>query len=102
MAMARFTEDTQLIRHALEYAIELYRELTDENGAPTLGTQNQTVNFILADPELSAAVADWGQTAKLDEATIEPPQRLAYDATYRRVSGFLLSVMKHQEFAARK
>ena len=88
--MARLTEDTKLIRHALEYAIELYRELTDENGAPTLGTQNQTVNFILADPKLSAAVADWGQTAKLDEATIEPPRRLAYDATYRQVSGFLL------------
>src|SRR6202011_2153819 len=29
--------------------IELYRELTAENGAPSLGTQNQVVEFILAD-----------------------------------------------------
>ena len=34
-------------------------ELTEENGAPTLGTQNQAVDFILADPELCRAVADW-------------------------------------------
>ena len=35
--MTQVTEDTALIRHALAYAIELYRELTDENGAPSLG-----------------------------------------------------------------
>ena len=90
----------QADRHALAYAIELYRELTEENGAPTLGTQNQAVDFILADPELSAAVADWGETANLDEATIEPPRRLPCDATYRQVSGFLLSVMKQPEFCS--
>jgi hypothetical protein len=45
------TEDVVLIRRALAYAIELYRELTGENGAPTLGTQNQIVDFILADPK---------------------------------------------------
>ena len=32
------------------YFIELYHELTVEDGAPTLGTQNQVVDFILADP----------------------------------------------------
>ena len=49
--MATTTEDTTLIGRALAYVIELYRELTVENGAPTLGTQNQIVDFILADPE---------------------------------------------------
>jgi len=52
------TENTKLIRQALAYVIELYRELTEENGAPTLGTQNQVVDFILADPELRRAVSD--------------------------------------------
>ena len=59
--MSAITEDTLLIRQALAYAIELYRELTEENGAPSLGTQNQVVEFILADPELRAAVAQWGR-----------------------------------------
>ena len=47
--MATTTEDTTLIGQALAYVIELYHELTSENGAPTLGTQNQIVDFILAD-----------------------------------------------------
>ena len=34
------TEDTALIRQAVAYVIGLFRELTEENGAPTLGTQN--------------------------------------------------------------
>jgi hypothetical protein len=59
--MSAITEDALLIRQALAYAIELYRELSEENGAPTLGTQNQVVDFILADPELRAAVAHWGR-----------------------------------------
>jgi len=52
------TGDTTLIRQALAYVIELYHELTEENGAPTLGIQNQVVDFILADPELRRAVSD--------------------------------------------
>ena len=52
-------EDAKLGAQALAYVIELYRELTVENGAPTLGTQNQVVDFIRADPELlSLSVAD--------------------------------------------
>jgi hypothetical protein len=54
--MATTTEDTTLIGRALAYMIELYRELTDENDAPTLGTQNQSVYFILTDLELREAV----------------------------------------------
>jgi hypothetical protein len=67
------TENTKLIRQALAYVIELYHELTEENGAPTLGTQNQVVDFILADPELSRAVSDWAQGVEIDEATTDPP-----------------------------
>jgi hypothetical protein len=67
--MPALTEDTVLIRRAIAYVIELYRELTAENGAPSLGTQNQVVEFILADPELREAVAQWGQAADPDEAT---------------------------------
>jgi len=59
--MPAITEDTVLIRQAMAYAIELYRELSEENGAPSLGTQNQVVDFILADPELRAAMADWAR-----------------------------------------
>ena len=48
----------------MAYVIELYRELTEENGAPSLGTQNQVVDFILADPELREAVARWARIAE--------------------------------------
>ena len=63
MAMALPVEDPKLRREALVYVIRLYDELTEENGAPTLGTQNQAVDFILADPELCRAVEAWAQTA---------------------------------------
>ncbi len=88
------TKDTALIRHALAYAIELYRELTDENGAPSLGTQNQTVDFILADPQLRAAIEAWARIAQTDEATTTPPHRLPSDDAHRRVAAFLRSVME--------
>lgn len=96
--MAALTEDTELIRRALAYAIELYRELTDENGAPTLGLQNQIVDFILADPELRQAVAQWGRTFESDEATTRPPRRLPYDAAYQRIRDFALSRMDQPVF----
>jgi hypothetical protein len=75
-------EDIGLRQAALAYIIELYRELTEENGAPTLGTQNQAVDFILADPERRRRVAEWAATSSVDEATTEPPQRLAQDTLY--------------------
>jgi hypothetical protein len=80
--MPAITEDIDLIRQAVAYAIELYRELSGENGAPSLGTQNQVVDFILADPELRAAVAHWGRYIETDEATTAPPRRLPCDAAY--------------------
>lgn len=96
--MTGLTQDTRLIEDAFEYVIELYRELSEENGAPSLGTQNQAVDFILADPELSRSVAGWARRARTDEATTAPPQRLPYDETYQRVAGFLRRVMETPVF----
>lgn len=50
--IAAVHEDTRLIEDALAYVTALYRELSQENGAPMLGTQNQVVDFILDDAEL--------------------------------------------------
>jgi hypothetical protein len=96
--MSAITEDTVLIRQALAYAIEVYRELSAENGAPSLGTQNQVVNFIQADPELRAAVAHWARLVETDEATTAPPRRLPCDAAYRRIRAYLQSIMGQPVF----
>ncbi|MGC2199812.1 MAG: hypothetical protein WA633_06635 [Stellaceae bacterium] len=92
------TEDTLLIRQAMAYVIELHRELTEENGAPTLGIQNQATEFILADPELCAAVSDWARNVDIDEATTWPPSRLPRDKAYRRIRTYLQSVMDQSVF----
>ena len=97
--MPAITEDTVLIRQALAYVIELYRELTEENGAPTLGTQNQVVDFILADPELRAAVARLGSHRR--DATRRRPRRrggLPCDAAYRRIRAYLEAIMEQPVF----
>lgn len=94
----RQTEDPRLLACADAYVIELYRELSEENGAPGSGTQNQAVDFILADPELRAAVARWCETARIDEASLAPRRRLPFDETYRRVSAYLRSVMETPVF----
>jgi hypothetical protein len=91
--MAAITEDTELIRKALAYAIELYRELTDENGAPTLGIQNQIVDFIVADTEQREAAIQWVVTVETDDATARPPRRSPFDAAYRRIRDFAQSLM---------
>ena len=96
--MAVLTEDTELAADALAYVIELYRELNGENGAPSLGTQNQAVEFILADPELSAAVARWAAHALIGEATTAPPQRLPRDAFYERARAFLEEIREPSAF----
>ena len=92
------TENTLLIRQALAYVIELYHELTEENGVPALGTQNQVVDFILADPELSRAVSDWAQGIEIDEATTDPPSHLPGDNSYQRISAYLQSGMNQPVF----
>jgi len=86
-------EDTKLGAQALAYVIELYRELTVENGAPTLGTQNQAVDFIRSDPELRRAVTAWAKAAQIDEATTAPRRRLPFDALYNQVRAFLERIM---------
>src|SRR5258705_9137771 len=100
VTMALPVEDPKLRRDALAYVIELYDELTAENGAPTLGTQNQAVDFILADPELRHAVAAWAETTEIDEATTAPLRRLPRDALYDRVRGYLEHIMEPPVFIA--
>lgn len=92
------TEHTALIRQAVAYVIELHRELTGENGAPTLGTQNQVVDFILADPALCRSVSAWAQTTETEEATTEPAACLPRDSAYQRIRAYLQSIMEQPAF----
>jgi len=92
-------EDTEARRAALAYVIELYDELTEENGAPTLGTQNQAVAFILADPQRRQAALDWAAGAALDPPTTLPPRRLPQDALYQSVRDFLARIIERPVFA---
>jgi hypothetical protein len=98
--MALPVEDTRLRQQALSYVIALYRELSQENGAPTLGIQNQAVDFILADPDLCRAVSEWAETTEIDEASTAPPQRLPQDELYRRVYAYFDEIMETPIFAA--
>jgi hypothetical protein len=88
------TEDIKLGVQALAYVIEL----TDENGAPTLGSQNQAVEFIRADPELRLAVTAWAKTVDIDEATMAPRRRLPFDGLHDQVSVFLQRIMVPRVF----
>ena len=92
------TEDTKLGAQALAYVIELHHELTDENGAPTLGSQNQAVEFIRADPELRLAVIAWAKTVDIDEATIAPQRHLPFDGLHNQVRAFLQRIMVPRVF----
>jgi hypothetical protein len=92
------TEDTKLGLQALAYVIEFYRELTAENVAPSLGSQNQAVEYIRADPELRRAVAAWAETAQIDEATTAPRRCLPFNALYNQVRGFLERTMTPSVF----
>ena len=75
--MSLTPEEPRLREAVLEYVNELYRELSQENGAATLGTQNQTADFILTDPELCRAVLAWADTAL---AKYGPPDLLVNNA----------------------
>ena len=98
--MALPVEDPKLRREALVYVIRLYDELTEENGAPTLGTQNQAVDFILADPDLCRGIAAWAGTADIDEASVRPPRRLPQDELYWRVRAYMQEIMEQPVFAS--
>ena len=82
-------DDVWAKQAALAYVIALYGELTAENVAPTLGGQNQAVDFILADREACRAVMDWARQTDILEASVAPPRRLTQDWLYRRVRDFL-------------
>jgi hypothetical protein len=86
-------EDIVIRQAALAYVIELYRELTEENGAPAPGTQNQAVEFILADPDRRGRVAEWAAGAPILEATTEPPRRLPQDTFYVEVRTMMERIM---------
>jgi hypothetical protein len=98
--MALPIEDIELRQAALAYVIALYEALTGENGAPTLGTQNQAVDFILADPERRRLVQNWAAAAGIGEATTAPPLRLPEDALYREVRDFLAAIGTPAAFGA--
>jgi hypothetical protein len=92
------TEDTLLLRTALAYVGELYRELTQQNGTPILGIQNQAVEFILADPGLREAVKEWGRQTEIAEASTEPPHRLPIDDAYRRIRQYLEDLIPQSDW----
>jgi hypothetical protein len=98
--MAKPIEETRLRRAALSYVMDLHCELTQENGAPPLGTQNQAVDFILGDPELRRALAAWAAVAEIDEATTAPRRRPPQDALYHRVRAYLEDIMEPPVFAS--
>lgn len=93
------TEGTLLIQQAMTYVIELYREMTQENGAPTLGTQNRVVDFILADPELCLAVSDWARAFEIEEAATNAPTCVPRDSSYRRLRTCLQCMMAPSAFS---
>ncbi|MGD9616280.1 MAG: hypothetical protein AB7H90_13550 [Alphaproteobacteria bacterium] len=86
-------EDIGLRQAALAYVIALYRELTEENGAPMPGTQNQAVDFILADPERRRRIAGWAADAAVLEATTAPPRRLPQDTLYVELRTMMEGIM---------
>jgi len=79
------TEDTVAIQDAIAYVIEPYGDLTEKNGAPSLRTQNQAVDFILAYPAARDAVARWAWPAEIEEATTGSPRP---DALRRRLPAY--------------
>ena len=95
--MALPIEDTRLRQAALAYVIALYEELSGENGAPTLGTQNQEVDFILSDSDLRRGVARWAAEAEIGAAAA--PRRLPQDGMYDRVRAHLEEIMERLVFA---
>ncbi len=97
--MATSYEDPGLALQALAYVIEVFEELKVENGAPPLGSQNQAVDFILADPRLRESVVRWAVTAETGEAA--PPHRPPQDAAYCRIRDFLQRVIDRPAFAER-
>lgn len=79
------SEDVDFVVDATAYVDEVYREVTTENVAASLGVQNQAVAAIIADPALTASVRAWAARHRNLEATMAPPERLPIDDAYRRI-----------------
>jgi hypothetical protein len=94
MPASRTQEEASLVLDALAYVTLLYDEVAQENGAPTLGTQNQVVDFIRQDAELREYVRQWARRRSIHEASVEPPQRLPQDPAYWRIRAELLRDME--------
>lgn len=88
------TEDTATIIAALAYVTALYRELSDENGAPPLGTQNQVVDFVLSDAMLTDYVQRWASRQHEDDPVPAPPQRLPRDGVYDLIAARMRDAME--------
>ena len=86
-------DEDAIILDAVTYVGELYREITEENGQPPLGTQNQVVDFIRGDPELVASVRRWAEMRREDDPVPHPPQRPPEDEAYRRIAARLKATL---------
>src|SRR3954453_7633352 len=91
-------EDIGLRQAAYAYVIALYRELSEENGAPMPGTQNQVVDFVLADPERRRRGGAGAPPSSVEEATTAPPQRLPQDTFYVEVRTLMKQIMAPPAF----
>jgi hypothetical protein len=87
------TQNLKQIAEALSYVTEIYRELAQENGSATLGTQNQMVEFVLGDEMLRKAAHDWMSQAGGGEATIGPHERPPHDEAFGQVRERMLATM---------
>jgi len=94
------SEDPTAIGDALAYVVEMYRELAQENGAPTLGIQNQIVEYVLRDEPALAAARNWVTRSDANEARLAPNPRLPQDAAYWRVRERMLAAMGKSPGAA--
>jgi hypothetical protein len=96
--MPALTEDTVLIRRTIAYLIELYRELTAENGPPPVsGRRTGWSNSSLPTPSCASS-RTMGKAADPDGATTQPLRRLPCDATYQRARAYLRRVMDKPVF----
>ncbi len=88
------TDDLRSIAEALAYVTEVYRELAQENGSPTLGTQNQMVEFVLNNGALREAARRFAMQSGQGEAMLEPHQRPPLDAAFCRVRDRMRETME--------
>jgi hypothetical protein len=82
-------EDPDLILSAMAYVEAVHMDVTAENTAPAPGVEGRVVSAILADPALSDYVQAWAHESRAPTASVQPPPRPPFDATYERVRELL-------------